>query len=111
MQSIDDDWNLHNLPVAFAPITGPHTAEAVGTLVASLLAPFLGSRHTACCAVTSFRAFSTPLSVCLRAAFSRADRDRFSRVRADEPRCGLPTQPNPRSDARWHSPPATAHSH
>lgn len=42
MQSIDDDWNLHNLPVAFAPITGPHTAEAVGTLVASLLAPFLG---------------------------------------------------------------------
>jgi hypothetical protein len=42
MQSIDDDWNLHNLPVAFAPITGPHTAEAVGTLVASLLTPFLG---------------------------------------------------------------------
>jgi hypothetical protein len=42
MQSIDNDWNLHNLPVAFAPITGPHTAEAVGTLVASLLTPFLG---------------------------------------------------------------------
>ena len=37
----------------------------------------------------SFRAFSPPLPVCLRAAFSRADRDRFSRVRADEPRCGL----------------------
>lgn len=42
MQSIDDDWSLHNLPIAFAPITGPHTAEAVGTLVASLLTPFLG---------------------------------------------------------------------
>ncbi len=42
MQSIDDDWHLHNLPIAFAPITGPHTAEAVGTLVASLLTPFLG---------------------------------------------------------------------
>ncbi len=42
MQSIDDDWHLHNLPIAFALITGPHTAEAVGTLVASLLTPFLG---------------------------------------------------------------------
>lgn len=42
MQSIDRDWKLCNLPVAFAPITGPHTAEAVGTMIASLLTPFLG---------------------------------------------------------------------
>ena len=101
----------------FQQISPRFTALQLSSLVSSLRSRscpsllFLGSRHTACRAVTSFRAFSPPFSICLRAAFSRADKDRFSRVRADEPCCGLPTQPTPRSDARWHSPPATAHSH
>ena len=42
MQGIDSNWNLWNLPVAFAPIHGAHTAEAVGKLIAGALTPFLG---------------------------------------------------------------------
>ena len=42
MQGIDSNWNLWNLAVAFAPIHGAHTAEAVGKLIAGALTPFLG---------------------------------------------------------------------
>jgi hypothetical protein len=43
MQGIDSSWTLFNLPVAFTPVTGPHTAEAVGKLIASAVTPFLGN--------------------------------------------------------------------
>ena len=42
LQGIDSNWTLFNLPIAFTPIYGPHTAEAVGKLIASALTPFLG---------------------------------------------------------------------
>jgi hypothetical protein len=42
LQGIDSNWALFNLPVAFTPIQGPHTAEAVGNLIANALSPFLG---------------------------------------------------------------------
>lgn len=42
LQFIDAEWNLYNVPIAFTDITGPHTAEAVGHLIANKLSPFLG---------------------------------------------------------------------
>lgn len=42
LQFIDAEWNLHNVPIAFANIIGPHTAEAVGHLIADKLSLFLG---------------------------------------------------------------------
>jgi hypothetical protein len=42
MQGIDSSWTLFNLPIAFTPVYGHHTAEAVGKLIASALTPFLG---------------------------------------------------------------------
>jgi hypothetical protein len=38
---IDDEWNLIYFPIAFQKIVGPHTAEAIGNLVADLLKPLL----------------------------------------------------------------------
>ena len=31
---------MHNLPIAFCPVVGPHTAEAVGSLIADQLGNF-----------------------------------------------------------------------
>jgi len=42
LQIVDEDWHLWNLPIAFVPIFGPHTAEAVGNLIGDVLIPFLG---------------------------------------------------------------------
>jgi hypothetical protein len=42
MQSIDENWKLWNVPLAFHIVTGSHTAEAIGNLVADLIQPFLG---------------------------------------------------------------------
>jgi len=42
LQGIDSNWNLFNLPIAFMPIYGSHTAESVGKLIANVLTPFLG---------------------------------------------------------------------
>jgi hypothetical protein len=39
-QFIDGEWTLHNLPIAFCPVVGPHTAEAVGNLIADQLGNF-----------------------------------------------------------------------
>lgn len=43
VQFIDNDWKLRNIPVAFAHITGPHTAKAIGEIVADKLSFFLGT--------------------------------------------------------------------
>jgi hypothetical protein len=43
LQAIDDNWKLWNLPVAFKLVEGPHTAEAIGTLVGELIQPYLGN--------------------------------------------------------------------
>jgi hypothetical protein len=43
VQFIDEDWKLHNIPVAFVNITGPHTAKAIGEIVADKLSYFLGT--------------------------------------------------------------------
>lgn len=42
LQFVSDDWKLMNLPVAFTLVTGSHTAEALGGLVADTLSNFLG---------------------------------------------------------------------
>lgn len=43
VQFIDEDWKLLNIPVAFVNITGPHTAKAIGEVVADKLSYFLGT--------------------------------------------------------------------
>lgn len=43
MQFVNEDWSLWNLPIGFVPVLGSHTAEAVGNLIAEVVAPFLGT--------------------------------------------------------------------
>jgi hypothetical protein len=43
VQFIDEDWKLRNIPVAFVNVTGPHTAKAIGEIVADKLSYFLGT--------------------------------------------------------------------
>jgi hypothetical protein len=43
LQIVNEDWSLWNLPIAFVPVLGSHTAEAVGNLIADVVAPFLGT--------------------------------------------------------------------
>jgi hypothetical protein len=42
VQFIDSLWKLHNVPVGFVQIVGPHTNEAVGRMIHEILQPFLG---------------------------------------------------------------------
>jgi len=42
VQFIDPLWKLHNVPVGFVQIVGPHTNEAVGRMIHEILQPFLG---------------------------------------------------------------------
>lgn len=43
LQIVNEDWSLWNLPIGFVPVLGSHTAEAVGNLIAEVVAPFLGT--------------------------------------------------------------------
>jgi hypothetical protein len=46
-QFVDSQWVLHNLPVGFVQIIGPHTNQLVGKLIHETLQPFLGNHKPA----------------------------------------------------------------
>lgn len=51
LQYIDNDWKLRNVPIAFTSINGPHTAKAVGEIVADKLSSVLGMNISLYCLV------------------------------------------------------------
>jgi hypothetical protein len=42
LQFIDNEWRLWNIPLAFTEVVGPHTKEAIGSLIAQVLSFYLG---------------------------------------------------------------------